>query len=58
MAESFQAAHQIASESLGVQTVEVASAQVMVRLTVLKHVVDDLQNRMRNSNTGWGCPLE
>jgi hypothetical protein len=40
-AESFQAADQITSEALRVETVEIACAEIMVRPAIFKHVVDD-----------------
>ena len=52
MAEPFQTSYEIASEAHWVDTVEVASSQILVRALILQHVVDNLQNRMSNRNTG------
>src|SRR5215472_18246938 len=57
-AKSFEAVDQIASEALGVQTVEVGAAQIVIRPAIFEDVVDDLQNRMgqRNARTLLTAP--
>src|SRR5215471_12461828 len=51
MTQPFYTPHQIASEALWIEAVEVASPQIVVGRTLLEHVVDDLQNRMADSDT-------
>jgi len=52
MDEPLQTSYEIASEGHWVETVKVASSQILVRAVILQHVVDNLQDRMSNRNTG------
>ena len=42
MAEPFQTSYEIASEARWVETVKVASSEILVGPTILQHVIDNL----------------
>ena len=43
MAESLQASHEVPREAYWIETVKVASSQILVGPTILQHVIDNFR---------------